>query len=110
MKAGGARLHKSWDTITPSPCSAPYACFAGYSLSGEESNWDFAYGVGTQWKFGPVAWRLEYERVNATGSESGGDPDLRSAGGELNVLLNSAQWVCFRASSIPAWASGAITA
>jgi len=79
LKAGGARLHKSWDTMTPVSCSTPYGCFSGYS-SGEDSNWDFAYGVGTQWKFGPVAWRLEYERVNATGNESGGDPDLLSVG------------------------------
>jgi hypothetical protein len=30
--------------------------------------------------FGPVAWRLEYERVNAAGNESSGDPDLLSVG------------------------------
>lgn len=80
MKAGGARLHKSWDIITPGPCSSPYSCSPGYYASGEDSNWDFAYGVGTQWKFGPVAWRLEYERVNVTGNEGGGDPDMLSAG------------------------------
>jgi len=49
-------------------------------FSGGDSNWDFAYGVGTQVSFGPVAWRLEYVRVNATGNESGGDPDMLSAG------------------------------
>jgi hypothetical protein len=80
LKAGGARLHRSWDTITPTSCSTPYGCFGGTYVSGEDSNWDFAYGVGTQWKFGPVAWRLEYVRVNATGNESGGDPDLLSVG------------------------------
>lgn len=80
LKAGGARLHRSWDTTTPAPCSTPYACAAGYFPSAEDSKWDFAYGVGTQWKFGPVAWRLEYERVNANDNESGGDPDLLSLG------------------------------
>jgi hypothetical protein len=35
--------------------------------------------VGTQWKFG--AFRLEYQRVNVTGSTGGGDPDLLSVGG-----------------------------
>jgi opacity protein-like surface antigen len=81
LKAGGARLHKSWDSVAPPVC---IYCFAGYAggtyLSGEESNWDFAYGVGTEVNFGPVAWRLEYVRVNATGNESGGDPDMLSAG------------------------------
>lgn len=79
VKAGGARLHKSWDIITPGPCSSPYSCSQGLYASGEDSNWDFAYGVGTQVYFGPVAWRLEYLRVNATGNESGGDPDLLAA-------------------------------
>jgi len=85
LKAGGARLHKSWYTVTPGPEWPPanFCVLAGPNqcyLSGENSSWDFAYGVGTQWKFGPVAWRLEYERVNATGSDSGGDPDLLSVG------------------------------
>ncbi|MFZ0500067.1 MAG: porin family protein [Steroidobacteraceae bacterium] len=80
VKAGGARLHKSWDVITPGPCSSSYSCSAGYYLSGEDSTWDFAYGVGSQVNFGPVAWRLEYVRVNATGNQTGGDPDLLSVG------------------------------
>ena len=80
LKAGGARLHKSWDSEMPSACAE---CLSGSGvtyLSGENSNWDFAYGVGTQVSFGAVAWRLEYVRVNATGNESGGDPDMLSAG------------------------------
>jgi hypothetical protein len=82
LKAGGARLHKSWDSLNPSSCPPYSECYAGYPVeySGEESSWDFAYGVGTQVNFGPVAWRLEYVRVNATGNESGGDPDLLSVG------------------------------
>jgi hypothetical protein len=85
LKAGAARLHKSWDTITPIPPWPPAGfCASGGPgecyFSGEDSRWDFAYGVGTQVSFGPVAWRLEYVRVNATGDESGGDPDLLSVG------------------------------
>lgn len=81
LKAGAARLHKSWDSVTPPVCVYCLGAYPGGTyLSGEESNWDFAYGVGTQVNFGPVAWRLEYVRVNATGNESGGDPDLLSVG------------------------------
>jgi len=79
LKAGAARLHKSWDASSPIVCM--YCNVAGEIYrSGEESNWDFAYGLGTEVSFGPVAWRLEYVRVNATGRESGGDPDMLSAG------------------------------
>jgi hypothetical protein len=84
LKAGAARLHKSWDSVIPAACPALVTCGPGYFgelyPSGENSSWDFAYGVGTQVSFGPVAWRLEYVRVNATGNESGGDPDMLSAG------------------------------
>jgi hypothetical protein len=83
VKAGAARLHKSWDVLTPAECPAG-GCFAGYSggdyFSGEDSTWAFAYGIGSQVNFGPVAWRLEYVRVNATGNLSAGDPDLLSVG------------------------------
>lgn len=79
-KAGGARLHKSWDFLTPNGCDLDSCGQFPGSLSGSASTWDFAYGVGTQVNFGPVAWRLEYERVNATGNESSGDPDLLSVG------------------------------
>lgn len=80
VKAGGAYLHKSWDSLTQSTCSVCDSGYPGYYQSGTDSNWDFAYGVGTQIKYGPVAWRLEYERVNATGNEGSGDPDLLSVG------------------------------
>lgn len=80
LKAGGARLHKSWDFETPLGCDLGICSPFPGSSSGTTSEWDFAYGVGTQVNFGPVAWRLEYVRVNATGNGSGGDPDLLSAG------------------------------
>jgi opacity protein-like surface antigen len=40
------------------------------------TNTDFAYGVGTQVKFGNVAVRAEYERI----SDRDGDPDMLSVG------------------------------
>jgi PAS domain-containing protein len=72
------------DSVTPAR-GPPYRdCPVGYIganyLSGENSNWDFAYGLGSQVNFGPVAWRVEYVRVNAAGNESGGDPDMLSVG------------------------------
>ncbi len=80
LKAGGARLHKSWNFDTPIACDLNTCSPFPGSSAGAASDWDFAYGVGTQVNFGHVAWRLEYERVNATGNESGGDPDLLSVG------------------------------
>lgn len=81
LKAGGARLHKSWDVVPPAFCfSGPGACSPpAASFPGSDSRWDFAYGVGTQVKYGALAWRLEYLRVNATGNDSG-DPDLLTVG------------------------------
>lgn len=80
LKAGAARLHKSWDFSTPIGCDLNVCSPFPGSSSGTASDWDFAYGVGTQWKFGEIAWRLQYVRVNATGSTNGGDPDLLSVG------------------------------
>ena len=40
------------------------------------SNNGFAYGAGLQWRFSHVAWRLEYQRINA----SLGNPDALSLG------------------------------
>lgn len=80
VKAGGAYLHKSWDSLTQPICTDCLGMSSGYYQSGSDSNWDFAYGVGTQINYGPVAWRLEYQRVNATGNQSSGDPDLLSVG------------------------------
>ena len=87
LKAGGARLHKSWYAIRPGPLWPP-ADYCDWvvdgqdqcSYAGEHSSWDVAYGVGTQVNFGPVTWRLEYVRVNANSAQSGGDPDLLSVG------------------------------
>ncbi len=82
LKAGTARLHKSWDFIPQSSCFTPGPCVVSSapSYAGAASEWDFAYGIGTQLKFGPLAYRLEYERVNANSSAGGGDPDLLSIG------------------------------
>jgi hypothetical protein len=79
-KLGAARLYKSWD-FTQLPPSSP-SCMAfgcsptapATSYPGDRTEWDFAWGVGTQWKFGALGLRLEYERVEATA----GDPDLLS--------------------------------
>jgi opacity protein-like surface antigen len=84
VKAGGASLHKAYDSETPGTCPPGAYCPVGYDaevyFSERNSSWGFAYGVGTQVSFGPVAWRLEYVRVNATGNYFGGDPDMLSAG------------------------------
>ncbi|MGH8201947.1 MAG: outer membrane beta-barrel protein [Steroidobacteraceae bacterium] len=80
VKAGGARLHKSWDFFTPTACDLNVCEPFPGSVGGTSSNWDFAYGVGSQINYGPVAWRLEYVRVNATSNQSSGDPDLLSVG------------------------------
>jgi hypothetical protein len=44
----------------------------------QQNQWstDFAYGAGTQAKFGAIAVRAEYERISA----SGGKPDIVSLG------------------------------
>ena len=81
LKAGGARLRKSWNEAGYDTCPVCLDnSFGNTYFTGNRWSWDFAYGIGTQVSFGPVAWRLEYVRVNATGNESGGDPDMLSAG------------------------------
>jgi hypothetical protein len=78
-KLGAARLYKSWDFVSQfSYAEPPIAGTA--SFSGSTTQWDLAWGIGTQWKFGPMALRLEYERVNTSGNASAGDPELLSAG------------------------------
>jgi hypothetical protein len=84
-KLGTARLDKSWDfTELGYPCAPTCGSMVTpvpvASHAGGGTVWDFAWGVGTQWKFGPMALRLEYERVNTSGSENQGDPDLLSVG------------------------------
>jgi Outer membrane protein beta-barrel domain len=81
LKAGAARLYRAWN-FTAAPCP-PYAlCPAGLPSSyvGSSTDWDFAWGIGTQWKFGPTAVRLEYQRVETGGSTNSGDPDMLSVG------------------------------
>jgi OmpA-like transmembrane domain len=74
-KLGAARLYKSWSFVsTTSFEEPPIAGTATYV--GSATEWDFAWGIGTEWKFGALALRLEYQRVDA----SGGDPDMLSAG------------------------------
>lgn len=80
VKAGLARLHKSWDVQTPIGCDLNVCSPFPGSSAGAASEWDFAYGVGTRWNFGATALRLEYARVNANGSNGAGDPDLLSVG------------------------------
>lgn len=79
-KAGIARLHKSWDYRTPIACDLNICAPFPGSTSSSTSGWGFAYAVGTQWKFGPLAVRLEYDRINANRNIGGGDPDLLSVG------------------------------
>ena len=80
VKAGAARLHRTWDFV---PYCPPYAQCPEILLleyRDDTTQWDLAWGVGTQWKFGQVALRLQYERVNTSGNAIEGDPDLLSAG------------------------------
>jgi len=64
-KLGIAKLYNSATVYGP---GAPY-----YQ---NNTNTDFAYGVGTQVKFGNLAVRAEYERI----SENSGSPDILSVG------------------------------
>lgn len=78
-KAGIARLYKSWNFVPLSPVCAPNVpCLVDTSIpyTGSTTEWNFAWGAGTEWKFDALALRLEYERVSA----SDGDPDLLSVG------------------------------
>jgi len=78
LKAGAARLHRTWDFTAESECGPCAIAFQPYL--GSTTKWDFAWGVGTQLKLGPMALRLGYERINASGSANAGDPDLLSVG------------------------------
>jgi|SRR5450755_1496039 len=49
---------------------------AGTPFDLDYSNTDFAYGAGTQFKFGNFAVRAEYDRIRDTN----GDPDMLSVG------------------------------
>lgn len=80
LKAGAARLHRSWDFVPEADCGYAGCGIAFASYPGSLTEWDFAWGLGTQWKFGPAAFRVEYQRVNTGGSANAGDPDLLSFG------------------------------
>ena len=79
-KAGISRLHKSWDYHAPMACNLNICSPLPGSANSSTSGWGFAYGVGTQWKLGSLAVRLEYDRINANRNIGGGDPDLLSVG------------------------------
>ena len=75
-KLGVAHLHTQSQVATqPFSCPAGSTCTI-YGVSQSQSSTDLAYGAGAQAKFGALAVRIEYERINA----SGGNPDLFSLG------------------------------
>jgi opacity protein-like surface antigen len=80
FKAGAARLHKTWDFYPEADCTFSGCTVASASYPGSSTDWDFAWGVGTQWKFGQLALRAEYQRVQVGGSTNPGDPDLLTVG------------------------------
>lgn len=84
-KAGAAHLYKSWSFNPQIACGGFGPCpdeptIAFPSYQGSSTEWDFAWGLGTQWKFGPVALRLEYQRVETGSGTNAGDPDMLSVG------------------------------
>lgn len=81
LKAGAARLHRSWYAQVPAECPGTFGTCSGFIENwGTDDTWDFAYGVGTQVSYGALAWRLEYVRVNTSGNRDAGDPDLLTVG------------------------------
>lgn len=78
-KLGAARLYKAWDFVSQFNYAEPPIAGTA-SFSGSTTEWDFAWGIGTQYKVGPIALRVEYERVNTNGNANAGDPDLLSVG------------------------------
>ncbi len=69
LKAGAAHLQTRIDTIIPylplcAGCAPP-------RIERDRTNTSGAAGVGSQFKFGAWAARLEYERFNAAGGNSG---------------------------------------
>jgi hypothetical protein len=87
LKAGAARLRRTWTDVfyvssalcAPSPAQCP-SPLSPYTDTHVATQWDFAGGVGTQWKFRSVALRVEYQRVSTSGNTYHGDPDLLSVG------------------------------
>jgi opacity protein-like surface antigen len=80
LKAGAARLHRTWGAFPASDCGNCEIAIAYAPYSASTTDWDFAWGAGTQWKFGPMALRLEYQRVSTDGNAIAGDPDLLTVG------------------------------
>jgi hypothetical protein len=80
LKAGAARLYRSWDFVAPSECEGTVCGGTFVNYPGSVTDWNFAWGFGGQWKMGPAAIRIEYQRVNTNGNENAGDPDLLSIG------------------------------
>jgi hypothetical protein len=76
-KAGAARLQtRVHGLISPLFCPNSTIDPGCPFFSASASSTDFAYGAGVQFKFGALALRAEYERIN-----SGlGAPDLLSLG------------------------------
>jgi hypothetical protein len=83
LKAGAARLHRTWEFgpyCPPGAFCVAIGLLPSIPYRSDSTQWDFAWGVGTLWKFGHVALRLQYERVSTSGNAHAGDPDLLSAG------------------------------
>jgi len=73
LKAGVARIDSTVNGANPFNCG--YICGSNLFRL-ERTDTHFAEGVGTQYKFGAWAVRVEYERFDA----AGGNPSLLSAG------------------------------
>lgn len=76
-KLGVARLRSdAQESYLPPTCPVIVDCDLPYTVRQSQSSTDLAYGAGAQTRYGPVAVRVEYERV----SSSGGSPELFSLG------------------------------
>jgi len=74
---GVARLHTETQvSYLPPSCPVSVNCTAPYTARQNQWSTDFAYGAGSQARFGSVGIRAEYERISA----SGGNPNLFSLG------------------------------
>lgn len=77
-KAGVARLHETFSFVPQNVSCPPGGCGVPPAQpgAGTANDWDFAYGIGTQLRFGALGFRLEYQRIN----DPNGDPDMLSVG------------------------------
>ncbi|HEY2779780.1 MAG TPA: outer membrane beta-barrel protein [Steroidobacteraceae bacterium] len=71
LKAGLARVQSTVNAVFPGvgTCTVSVPNCALFKL--DRTNTSFAAGAGVQAKFGPLAVRVEYERVNAAGATPG---------------------------------------